>query len=64
MFIFQVMLVAPLSIAGGAVGFADYLGFYWKTMGPMQHNVVAAALCVVVTALLTATSPRSAASPS
>jgi amino acid transporter len=51
-FIFQVMLVAPLSIAGGAVGFADYLGFYWKTMGPMQHNVVAAALCVVVTALL------------
>jgi len=51
-FIFQVMLVAPLSIAGGAVGFADYLGFYWKTMGPVQHNVVAAALCVVVTALL------------
>jgi amino acid transporter len=51
-FIFQVMLVAPLSIAGGAVGFADYLGFYWKTMSAMQHNVVAAALCVVVTALL------------
>jgi amino acid transporter len=51
-FIFQVMLVAPLSIAGGAVGFADYLGFYWKTMGPLQHNVVAATLCVVVTALL------------
>src|SRR5262245_3853764 len=51
-FIFQVMLVAPLSIAGGAVGFADYLGFYWKTMGPIQHNVVAAALCVVVTVLL------------
>jgi len=51
-FIFQVMLVAPLSIAGGAVGFADYLGFYWKTMGPMQHNVVAAILCVAVTALL------------
>jgi amino acid transporter len=51
-FIFQVMLVAPLSIAGGAVGFADYLGFYWKTMGPIQHNVVAATLCVVVTVLL------------
>ena len=42
-FIFQVMLVAPLSIAGGAVGFADYLGFYWTTMGPMQHNLMAAA---------------------
>ena len=24
-FIFQMMLVAPLSIAGAAVGFADYL---------------------------------------
>src|SRR6476620_10191144 len=51
-FIFQVMLVAPLSIAGGAVGFADYLGFYWDTMTPLQHNLVAAAVCVAVTALL------------
>jgi amino acid transporter len=51
-FIFQVMLVAPLSIAGGAVGFADYLGFYWTSMGPTQHNLIAAAVCVAVTALL------------
>jgi amino acid transporter len=51
-FIFQVMLVAPLSIAGGAVGFADYLGFYWAAMTPIQHNLMAAAVCVVVTALL------------
>jgi amino acid transporter len=51
-FIFQVMLVAPLSIAGGAVGFADYLGFYWTSMGPAQHNLIAAAVCVAVTALL------------
>jgi amino acid transporter len=51
-FIFQLMLVAPLSIAGGAVGFADYLGFYWTTMSPWQHNVVAAAVCAAVTALL------------
>ena len=28
-FIFQTILVAPLSIAGGAVGFADYLQFFW-----------------------------------
>ena len=34
-FIFQLMLVAPLSVAGGAVGFADYLGFYWTTMTPL-----------------------------
>ena len=51
-FIFQLMLVAPLSIAGGAVGFADYLGFYWTDMTPLQHNLVAAAVCVAVTALL------------
>jgi len=51
-FIFQLILVAPLSIAGGAVGFADYLGFYWTSMGGVQHNVIAAVVCIVVTALL------------
>src|SRR5712672_70176 len=51
-FIFQVMLVAPLSIAGGAVGFADYLGFFWTSMGPTEHNLIAAGVCVGVTALL------------
>ena len=28
LFLFHILLVAPLSLAGGAVGFADYLGFY------------------------------------
>ena len=51
-FIFQVMLVAPLSIAGGAVGFADYLGFFWTSMTPLEHNLIAAAICAGVTALL------------
>ena len=51
-FIFQVVLVAPLSIAGGAVGFADYLGFYWTTMSPAAHNLIAAGVCVAMTALL------------
>jgi amino acid transporter len=51
-FIFQVMLVAPLTIAGGGVGFADYLGFYWSTMTPLAHNLVAAAVCAAVTLLL------------
>jgi amino acid transporter len=52
MFIFQIILVAPLSIAGGAVGFADYLGFYWTSMTPGQHNLVAALVCLGMTALL------------
>ena len=52
MFIFQIILVAPLSIAGGAVGFSDYLGFFWSTMSPLQHNLLAAFVCIAMTALL------------
>ena len=52
LFIFQVLLSAPLSIASGAVGFANYLGFYWQTMTPIAHGLVAAATCVAMTALL------------
>jgi amino acid transporter len=52
LFIFQTMLVAPLSIASGAVGFADYLRFYWTTMSGPAHNAVAAAVAAGVTALL------------
>ena len=37
-FIFQLMLVAPLSVAGGAVGFTDHLGFYWTTMTALLHR--------------------------
>src|SRR4029077_19482776 len=33
-------------------GFADYLGFYWTSMSAAQHNLVAAFVCVAVTALL------------
>lgn len=52
MFIFQVILVAPLSIAGGGVGFANYLQFYWTTMTPLENHLIAAAVCVVMTAAL------------
>jgi amino acid transporter len=51
LFIFQVMLVAPLSIASGAVGFADYLRFYWAMSG-LVHDTVAAAVAAGMTALL------------
>jgi amino acid transporter len=51
-FIFQTILVAPLSIAGGAVGFSDYLGFFWESMTPLQHNLIASMVCIVLTALL------------
>lgn len=52
LFIFQTILVAPLSIAGGAVGVSDYLQFVWTTMTPLQHNVLAAGLCLGTAALL------------
>jgi amino acid transporter len=52
LFIFQTILVAPLSVAGGAVGFADYLQFVWVDMSPVMHNLVAALACVASTALL------------
>jgi amino acid transporter len=52
LFIFQVMLVAPLSIASGAVGFADYLRFLWTTMSGGVHDLVAAAVAAGMTALL------------
>ncbi len=52
LFIFQTVLVAPLSVAGGAVGFADYLQFVWAGMSPLTHHLIAAAVCVLSTALL------------
>jgi amino acid transporter len=50
-FIFQTILVAPLSIAGGAVGFSDYLQFF-VMMPPWEHHLLAAGMCVAMTALL------------
>ena len=64
-FIFQLMLVAPLSVAGGAVGFADYLGFYWTTMTPLAAQPGGRRRCAWRSRRCSiATSRRSAASPS
>src|SRR5215475_10833856 len=52
LFLFQVILVAPLSIASGAVGFADYLLYFWTSLSPATHDVVAAAVALGMTALL------------
>lgn len=52
LFIFDTLLVAPLSVAGGAVGVSDYLQYFWTEMTPLQHNLLAAGICVVCTALL------------
>lgn len=50
LFIFQTLLVQPLSIAAAAVGFADYLGSY-ASLTPALHHAIAAGLIVALTAL-------------
>jgi amino acid transporter len=51
-FIFQTVIIGPLGVASGAVGFADYLGFYWRDMTGFAHNLIASGVCVAMTALL------------
>src|SRR4029453_381864 len=51
-FIFQTILIAPLSMAGGQVGFVDYLQFGWSSMTTAEHNLLAAAVCIAATAAL------------
>ncbi|MFN7945523.1 MAG: amino acid permease [Blastocatellia bacterium] len=52
LFIWQTVCTAPLSIAGGAVGFSNYTKYLWAAMTPAQGKMLAAALCLAVTALL------------
>ncbi len=52
LFLFHILLVAPLSFAGGAVGFADYLGYYLPAMSGWSHDLAAAGVCLLVLFLL------------
>jgi amino acid transporter len=52
LFIWQTVCTAPFSIAGGAVGFSNYTKFLWEDMTPAQGKLLAAGLCLLVTALL------------
>jgi amino acid transporter len=52
LFIWQMILLGPLMIASGAVGFAQYARFLWTGMGPWQEKAVAMAVCASLTALL------------
>lgn len=51
LFLFQIIFSAPLSIASGCIGFADYLHFALPGLAFPSH-AVAASLCVVTTLLL------------
>ncbi len=52
LFLWQTVLVGPLSIASGAVGFAQYLAYIVPALHGWQLPALAAAVCVANTALL------------
>ncbi len=52
LFIWQTVCTAPFSIASGAVGFSNYTKYLWPGMTAAQGKLLAAGLCLAVTALL------------
>ena len=36
LFIWQFILSGPLEIASGYIGFAQYVSYFWRSMGPLQ----------------------------
>ena len=52
LFIWETVFLAPLSIASGAVGFADYAKFLAKDMAWWEQKVVAMGICGLITFLL------------
>jgi amino acid transporter len=52
LFIWQTIFLAPLSIASGAVGFAQYARFLAKDMTPVQEKLIAIGVCLLITVLV------------
>jgi APA family basic amino acid/polyamine antiporter len=52
LFIWQFIFSGPLEIASGYIGFAQYVGYFWRGMTPAGARAVAVGVGVLVTALL------------
>jgi amino acid transporter len=52
LYLWQSLVIGPLSIASGTVGFSQYAAYLVPDMGPTQIVAVAAALCLLNTVLL------------
>jgi amino acid transporter len=52
LFIWETIFLAPLSIASGAIGFAQYAKFLLGDIAWWQEKAIAIALCLTVTGLL------------
>jgi len=52
LFIWQFIFSGPLEIASGFIGFAQYLGYFWRSMGVWETRAVALCAGLLVVALL------------
>ncbi len=52
LFLWQVMISAPLTAASGAVGFAEYARYLAPSLTPVEHTLIAIGVCLLATALL------------
>jgi amino acid transporter len=52
LFIWQFIFSGPLEIASGYIGFAQYVGYFWRGMGPGQTRLVSMAAGALVIVLL------------
>jgi APA family basic amino acid/polyamine antiporter len=52
LFIWQFIFSAPLEIASGYIGFAQYLSYFWRSMSGLHIKFAAAGVGVLVIALL------------
>jgi APA family basic amino acid/polyamine antiporter len=52
LFIWQFIFSGPLEIASGFIGFAQYVGYFWRTMGIWETRMVAAGAGVLIMLLL------------
>lgn len=52
LFLWQAMLIGPLSIASGAVGFSEYTKYIFPSLSPWHLTMLAAGVCVLNTVLL------------
>ncbi len=52
LFIWQFIFSGPLEIASGYTGFAMYVGYFWRGMGPVETRLVSLGVGVLVMVLL------------
>jgi hypothetical protein len=52
LFVWQFIFSGPLEMASGYIGFAQYLSYFWRSMGPWHMRLTAVAVAVTVLALL------------